>query len=52
MAEHLRFKTQDLKNQDCGQKFEFSLIEILEIKGYKVFVKTVRTKSIGIDEIA
>lgn len=39
MAENLRFKTQDLKNQDCGKKFEFSPIEILEIKGYKVFVE-------------
>lgn len=33
MVKHLRFKTLDLKNQDGGQKFEFSLMEILEIKG-------------------
>lgn len=33
MVKHLRFKTQGLENQDGGQKFEFSLTEILQIKG-------------------
>lgn len=39
MAEHVRFKTQNLKNQNGSQKFEFSFIEILEIKAYKVFAQ-------------
>lgn len=31
------FKTQGLKNQDRGQKFEFALMAILEMKRRDIF---------------
>lgn len=37
MVKHLGFKTQGLKNQDRGHKFEFALRAILEMKGRDIF---------------